>query len=125
MSKYEQSTYGINPDQKYQSGQMRIDGKKADIGIDYASRTQSIKARDLEFDRQKFEQRKENSKNMHDGFDRKLDVIKNDRAYDRHKMQTEVAGNIEDGAKTSKRSAFNIWPGATKPEFLKSGKNKK
>ncbi len=43
-----------------------------------------------------------------------------------HKIQHEVAGNIEDGEGKSKSSAFKIG-GNIKPDFLRSGgeKNKK
>ena len=104
---------------------MRIENKKADIGIDYANRSKAIEGKEFEFDQQKFDRIINRVGNKHNELNKSLSDMGSDNENRYQKMQEEVAKNIKDGSKTAKRSAFNLMPGATKPDFLKSEKKKK
>ncbi|HJZ24571.1 MAG TPA: hypothetical protein VJ201_09055, partial [Candidatus Babeliales bacterium] len=128
ISRYQQDSSGINPEQKYREAEAEIDAKTNSINLGHESYKRKIdadaKAVELGVDEQKSNQIKDAAENQRNMIGDELKDAKGKQNKQYKNMHDEVAQNIEGGGKKAKSSAYSIGD-SVKPDYSNADKNKK
>ena len=123
ISRYQNSSYGVNHENKYQSGQIKIKSRKESIGDGYETQIQNMNTKKPEFNQQQFRKIQDETEKKYENFIDEVKEVK-DIKNEYSKMRDNVANNIEEGESRSKSSAFNMKD-SIRPRFLNQDKDEK
>jgi conjugal transfer mating pair stabilization protein TraG len=128
ISKYQQDSAGIHPEQKYRTGAAGVDAKASGITLDHEQHKQKMdadaKAEKLGVDEQEFGQFKKRVDDNRTELDKNINDKKSRQNSDYNNIKDEVTENIKEGEERSKSSAYSIG-NSIKPNFANQDKKKK
>ena len=103
ISRYQQDSSGINPEQKYRIGETEVDARSRSINLEHERNKQRIDAdaetKKLGVDEAKFKETQVSIESKYKKTDNDLSKVGEDQNNKYSKMKKDVTKNIEDGAK--------------------------
>ena len=127
IGKYRQTASGVDPDKKYHAGESVVDAKTGGITSEHDKQRQKIdaeaKANKVVFDSEEYKHLKEKTSAHTKTIDKIIGNAESIQDEKHSAVRTEVAGNLKEGEKKSRSSAFNVTE-SIRPDFLNPDKKK-
>lgn len=127
LSKYQQSSAGIDPNKKYQDGALEVQAKSNNIKDMHAREKQKLvtgaKKAGVGVSEKELTQERDAIENKKNKLEDKLKKSKENSDAEYNKMEAEVSKDIADGSKYAEKSILDF--GEIKPDFTDPNKSKK
>ena len=127
ISRYQQDSSGINPEQKYRTGAAEVNAKAGSINLEHERNKQKIDAdagtKKPGVNEQEFNKVKNNVEAQHNKIGSTLKKAGNKQDKQYKNMHDKVSKNIQEGEEKLENSVYGF--GSVKPNFASSNKKKK